>query len=171
MRPSTCPNRRPGRDAPHPAKHLELKTSSSASRERIAASVRPAGPAPQIPTSSSSASWCERPCFTDTHLSLQRKRHDLMLLFDALSRRALLEHNSGEWHGRFIRLDHIGVEQTRFHTPSCGCKNKPARGTHSPTAARVKYARCVRRFPLRCRWIPQAIGAWARSLHTLELEP
>ena len=33
-----------------------------------------------------------------------------------MSRRALLEHNSGEWHGLFIRLDHIGVEQTRFHT-------------------------------------------------------
>ena len=33
-----------------------------------------------------------------------------------MSRRALLEHNSGEWHGLFIRLDHAGVEQTRFNT-------------------------------------------------------
>ena len=33
-----------------------------------------------------------------------------------MSRRALLEHNSGEWHGLFIRLDHTGVEQTRFNT-------------------------------------------------------
>ena len=33
-----------------------------------------------------------------------------------MSRRALLQHNSGEWHGLFIRLDHTGVEQTRFNT-------------------------------------------------------
>ena len=33
-----------------------------------------------------------------------------------MSRRALLEHNRGEWHGLFIRLDHAGVEQTRFNT-------------------------------------------------------
>ena len=33
-----------------------------------------------------------------------------------MSRRVLLEHNSGEWHGLFIRLDHAGVEQTRFNT-------------------------------------------------------
>ena len=33
-----------------------------------------------------------------------------------MSRRALLEHNSGEWHGLFIRLDHAGVEQNRFNT-------------------------------------------------------
>ena len=33
-----------------------------------------------------------------------------------MSRRALLEHNSGEWHGLFIRLDRAGVEQTRFNT-------------------------------------------------------
>ena len=33
-----------------------------------------------------------------------------------MSRRALLQHNSGEWHGLFIRLDHTGVEQTRFKT-------------------------------------------------------
>lgn len=29
---------------------------------------------------------------------------------------ALIEHNSGEWHGLFLRLDHRGVEQTRFNT-------------------------------------------------------
>ena len=33
-----------------------------------------------------------------------------------MSRRALLDHNSGEWHGLFIRLDQHGVEQTRFPT-------------------------------------------------------
>ena len=34
----------------------------------------------------------------------------------ALSRRALLEHNSGVWNGLFVRLDPTGVEQTRFAT-------------------------------------------------------
>ena len=33
-----------------------------------------------------------------------------------MSRRILLQHNSGEWHGLFIRLDQSGIEQTRFAT-------------------------------------------------------
>ncbi len=33
-----------------------------------------------------------------------------------MSREALLEHNSGEWNGLFIRLDASGLEQTRFAT-------------------------------------------------------
>lgn len=32
------------------------------------------------------------------------------------SRSALLMHNSGQWHGCFIRLNHEGVEQERFPT-------------------------------------------------------
>lgn len=48
-------------------------------------------------------------------------------------------------------------------TQGCGCQKKPTWWSQrSPTAARVKQARCgLASHRLRFRWIPQAIGALA----------